>query len=432
MNPYLAEYDAKKATVSQVWDFLKDGDVLGVSQCANEPTAILDDMPNWIGRGKRFRMLSPMVFLPHAVFSDPRVRETFDIDVPFAMGPTRKALHEGLLSYLPGDLHNGPARWIRENGCDVFITAAAPMDEHGYFRIPLCLISEREFFDAADRVVVEVNENLPAVYGDTEIHIRDVDLIVEKTSPLPYLPKGPISATEKAIGEYVASLVNDGDCIQLGIGGIPDAAAQALMNKHDLGVHTEMLTNSIVDLVEAGVITGRKKNYNPGKIIGTFAVGEQRLYDLMDRNPSVLLQRGTTVNDPFNVAKNDNFVSVNSCISLDLTSQICSESIGSLMYSGSGGQSDMAFGASHSKNGRNIIAVASTKSRGTVSTICAQLAPGSIVTLSRNQVDYVVTEFGIAKLRGQSVRRRVEALIAIAHPDFRAELRKQAEACRLW
>ena len=306
------------------------------------------------------------------------------------------------------------------------------MDRHGYFMIPLCLIHEKTFLEAADRVILQVNPNLPRIYGDTEVHIRDVDMIVEAETPLPYLPENTPNELELTIGNYVASLVHDGDCIQLGIGGIPDAAALALKDKHDLGVHSEMITNSMVELVKQGVITGRKKNFMPGKIVGTFAYGTQELYDMLEENPSVRMLRGETVNNPQIVAQNDNFVSINACLSVDLTGQVCSESIGSRQYSGSGGQSDMAVGAAHSKGGRNIIATASTKHGGTVSTITPQLEPGSIVTLSRNELDYVVTEYGIAPLRGRSVRQKVRNLIAVAHPDFRPELQAQAEKLMLW
>ena len=432
MNLYESEYRSKLVTMEEALDSLKDGDVIGTSQCANEPTAIFDAFDQLRHSGKHFRMFAPMCFTPHSFLSDPGFREVFDSDITFLMGPTRKGREQGLLSYYPGDLHNGAGRWIQANGCNVFIAAATPMDRNGYFMIPLCLIHERTFLEAADRVILQVNPNLPRIYGDTEVHIRDVDMIVEAQTPLPILPKSEPSDLEKTIGSYVASLVNDGDCIQLGIGGIPDAAALALMDKHDLGVHSEMITNSMVDLIHAGVITGRKKNFLPGKIVGTFAYGTQALYDLLDENPCVRMLRGETVNDPQVVAQNDNFVSINACISVDLTGQVCSESIGSRQYSGSGGQADMAIGASHSKNGRNIIATASTKHGGTVSTITAQLEPGSIVTLSRNELDYVVTEYGIAPLRGRSVRQRVQNLIAVAHPDFREELRAQAQKLMLW
>ena len=432
MNLYESEYRSKLVTMEEALDSLRDGDVIGTSQCANEPTAIFDAFDQLRHSGKHFRMFAPMCFTPHHFLSDPSFGEVFDSDITFLMGTTRKGREAGLLSYYPGDLHNGAGRWIQANGCNVFIAAATPMDRNGYFMIPLCLIHERTFLEAADRVILQVNPNLPRIFGDTEVHVRDVDMIVEAQTPLPILPKSEPSELEKTIGSYVASLVNDGDCIQLGIGGIPDAAALALMDKHDLGVHSEMITNSMVDLINAGVITGRKKNFLPGKIVGTFAYGTQALYDLLNDNPSVRMLRGETVNNPQVVAQNDNFVSINACLSVDLTGQVCSESIGSRQYSGSGGQSDMAIGAAHSKNGRNIIATASTKHGGTVSTITAQLEPGSIVTLGRNELDYVVTEYGIAPIRGRSVRQRVQNLIAVAHPDFREELRAQAQKLLLW
>ena len=426
MNLYQQEYQAKLVTVQDVLASLKDGDIIGTSQCANEPTAIFDEMHTLHGSGKRFKVFAPMCFNKHEFMSDLKYKETFDMDITFLMGPTRKAVSSGLFNYYPGDLHNGAGRWIEANGCTVFIAAATEMDAHGYFQIPLCLIHERTFLEAADRVILQVNRNLPHVFGDTAVHVRDVDMIVEADTPLPYLPQGKPSPLEETIGQYVASLIHDGDCIQLGIGGIPDAAAMALMDKHDLGVHSEMLTNSMVDLVEAGVITGRKKTLHPGLMIGTFAYGEQRLYDMLNYNPGVRLLRGEYVNDPTIVSMNDNFVSVNSCLSIDLAGQVCSESIGPTQYSGSGGQVDMAVGATHAKGGRNIIAVASTKRGGTVSTITPMLEPGSIVTLGRNELDYVVTEYGIAPLRGRNARQKVQNLIAVAHPDFRAELKKEA------
>lgn len=432
MTPYEQEYRSKLVTLEEALDSLRDGDVLGTSQCANEPTAFFDAMHTLRGKGKKYRMFAPMCFQPHEFMSNPIYQDTFDMDITFLMGATRKGREQGLFSYYPGDLHNGAGRWLEINGCTVFLAAATPMDKHGYFMMPLCLIHERTFLEAADRVILQINPNLPRIYGDTEIHIRDVDMVVEAATPLPYLPQAVPSEKEQVIGQYVASLVHDGDCIQLGIGGIPDAAAMALMDKHDLGIHSEMITNSMGDLLEAGVITGRKKNYFPGKMVGTFAYGTQKLYDLLDENPSVLMLRGETVNDPHVVARNDNFVSINACLAIDLTGQVCSETIGSRQFSGSGGQVDMAVGASHAKNGRNIIATASTKKGGTVSTITAQLEPGSVVTLGRNQLDYVVTEYGIAPLRGRSVRQRVENLIAVAHPDFRAELRQQARELMLW
>ncbi len=430
MNQYQQMYRDKLVSVDEALSLIRTGDVIATSQCANEPTALLDALPRLTGK-VQCKMFAPMCFTPHECWTDPEFMKSFQCDITFLMGPTRTAHDRGLLGYYPSDLHNGPSRWIDSHGCTVFLTAATPMDKHGYLHIPLCLIHERTFLEQADRIIVQVNENLPVTYGDTELHIRDVAAIVEANTPLPYLPEHEPTETESVIGAYVASLVKDGDCIQLGIGGIPDAAAHALMDKHDLGVHSEMLTNSMVDLVEAGVITGRKKTLHPGKMIGTFAYGSQRLYDMIDHNSSVRILRGDYVNDPWIIAQNDNFVSINSALSVDLTGQVCSESIGSRQYSGSGGQVDMAIGAAHSKNGLNVIALESTKKNGTISSITASLAAGSVVTLSRNQIDYVITEYGIARLRGMSIRDRINNLIAVAHPDFRAELRREAEKLML-
>ena len=432
MNKYQEEYKRKLVSMEEALSKIETGDVIGTSQCANEPTAIFDEMHKLHGKIGPVKMYGPMCFLPHKFMQDPKYNETFNMDVSFLMPDTRKSRDMGALSFYPTDLHNGAERWMSLHDVNTFICAATPMDKHGYMKIPLCLIQEKSFYEAASKIIVQVNPNLPDVWGDTEIHISHVDWIVEAESALPYLPESHPNETERTIGQYIAELINDGDTIQLGIGGIPDAAAQALYGKHDLGVHSEMITNSMVDLVEAGVITGEKKSLHKGKMVGTFAYGTQRLYDLLDSNPGVMIRRGDYVNDPWVVAQNDNFVSVNSCLSVDLTGQVCSESIGSWQYSGTGGQSDMAVGAAHARGGRNFIAAPSTRKNGTISTITAQLAAGSVVSLSRNQVDCIVTEYGIAWIKGRNIRQRVENLIAVAHPDFRAELREQANKLCLW
>ena len=430
---YCAEYQKKLTTIDAVLDSIQSGSVLTASQAANEPTAIFDRLHELYGRVHNVKMYGPMCCFEHPFMMDPKYRDTFDIDVAFLMGDTRKSLASNSISYFPSHMHDGAQRWMDANGApELFLCAVSPMDKHGYFTIPLCLAHERSFFNAAKRVAVQVNPNLPRTRGDTAIHVSQVDMIVEAATPLPYLPKSQPTETDQAIGRYVASLVNDGDCIQLGIGGIPDAAAMSLMDKHDLGLHTEMLTNSIVDLMEAGVLNNRKKNFHNGRCICTFALGTQELYDMVDDNPGVEFYSGSYVNDPRIIGQNDHFISVNSGLAVDLTGQVCSESIGSRMYSGTGGQNDFAEGASYSKGGRSVICVKATKKNNTISSIVAQHATGSVVTLSRNTVDYIITEYGIAPMRGRSVRQRVENLIAVAHPDFRAELRKQADELHLW
>lgn len=432
MNPYLAEYNAKKMTVDEVLDCIHTGDVIGTSQGACDPSTILGNFHKLHGKVENIHMFAPMEPIPHPFMVDPKYADTFKCDVTYFMSANRLSRDARITSYCPGNLHSGAGRWADVYHPNVFIGAATPMDKHGYMQVSLCLIHERTLWEQADRIYLEINPNLPRVYGDTEIHISQVAGVVEVDTPLLTLPKNQPSEIDMTIGGYISTLVNDGDTIQLGIGNIPDAAAAALMGKHDLGVHTEMIPNSMLDLVRAGVVTNRKKNCNPGKMIGAFAFGTTELYDMLDENPAIQIRRGDYVTNPLVISENDNFVSINTCIGVDLTGQVCSESIGSKQYSGSGGQADTVLGAAHSRGGRSIVAIHSTKKNGTISSITAQLAPGSVVTTGRNDVDYIVTEYGIAPMHGRAVRERVGNLIAIAHPNFRAELRKQAEDLMLW
>ena len=427
MSVFSAEYRSKLVTMDDVLDLFRDGDVFSNSQCAGEPNTFLDSLHKLHGRVSGLTMLDGLTMREHPFMVDPQYEGLVYINSNFMMGPARKAAAMGRLSYNPGDLHNNASRWLEYHKPRIFVGMVAPMDDHGFFTMSMCLIHEMEALEASDIVVLEVNPRLPRVFGDTEIHIRDVDYLVEVDTPLPILPKSVPNPAEQEIGRYVASLIQDGDCIQLGIGGIPDAISQELMGKHDLGVHTEMINTGMVELAKAGVINGKKKNLNKGKLVADFAMGEQSLYDYLDMNPSILIKRGTYVNNPMIIMQNDNMVSVNTALSVDLTGQVCSESIGQRQYSGVGGQFDTAFGAMHSKNGRAIIALESTRKNGTISNIVSALAPGSAVSLTRNCLDYVVTEYGIARMRGANIRERIEALISIAHPDFRAELRKEAE-----
>lgn len=429
---FYAQYKNKLVSVEEAVLSIQSGETVAFAQAGSCPNVICQHMTLLKGHATNVHTYLPVTTRNYPFMNDPAYAETFDHTCGFMMQGPRQGYQNGMVSTYPNDLHSGVGRWIEVNGDDVFITGVAPMDEHGYFCMPLSLIYERTFFERAKRVIVEVNPRLPRVWGDTMIHISQVDMIVEAESPVETLPESRPTEKDQIIGSYVASLVNDGDTIQLGIGGIPDAVAHALLGKHDLGIHSEMLCNSMVDLVEAGVVTGRRKTYLPGMIVGTFALGSQRLYDMLNNHPMVRLFRGDVNNDPRTVSRNDNFVAINSAVNVDLSGQICAESIGSRQYSGSGGQFDMNYGALHSKGGRSIIALPSTQKDGTVSTITAQLIPGSAVTTSRNTIDYVVTEFGIAPLTGRSLRRRVDNLIEVAHPDFRAELRRQAQQLMLW
>ena len=426
MNQYELMYQEKLTTVEGALQLIHDDDVVAGSYCAMEPKTF------WGNLHKRLEELNHLTVAftldqGYYPFFDPKYRDKLDATSLFLMAGGRKAMADGMLSYMPGHLHSTAQRYQFAQKGNVLVLAVTPMDRHGYFRHSLDNISVRDWLDNVDRVILEVNPQIPLVYGENEIHISEVTAVYESDYPVPTLESPPVGETEKQIGEYVSELVHDGDTIQLGIGMIPDAVAQSLRGKKDLGIHTEMITNSVVDLVEWGVVTGRRKTLHKGRIVGTFALGNRRLYDFMTENPSVMILPGRYVNNPWVVAQNDNMVSINTGMAVDLFGQICSESIGPKIYSGSGGQNDMAEGAIHAKNGRSILALRSTAKKGTISTINACLAPGSVVTLSANNVDYVVTEYGIAQLKGKNLRQRAQNLIAIAHPDFRGELTRQAQ-----
>ena len=262
--------------------------------------------------------------------------------------------------------------------------------------------------------------------------MEKVDFFVKAEGDISAAPEYPITEVQQKIAQNVASLIRDGDTIQLGIGGLPNAMADALMDKKDLGVHTEMFSDAMGKLMEAGVINNYRKNMHPGQSICAFAWGSKDFCKYIDRNPLIRVLPVSYVNDPFVIAQNDHMVSVNSALQMDLTGQVCSESLGFQQFSGTGGAFDFAYGAFHSKGGRGILALASTAKGGTVSRIQPGLTPGSVVSISRNIVDYVVTEYGIAHLRGKTVRQRRDALIAIAHPDFRQQLREEADKLMIW
>jgi acyl-CoA hydrolase len=364
---------------------------------------------------------------------EPYVNKFF-VTTNFYGGLTRKLHPTGRASLIPMHLHACYTRYYDVNKPNVIITSGTPMDKHGYFNLSLGGW-EKAFLPTADVVIVEVVKDMPKVAGEYEIHISQVTAVVETDRSTPGFDPGVLTDVDKAIGANVAGIVKDGSTIQLGIGAVPDAVAMAFMGKKNLGVHTEMVTSSIAALAEAGVIDGTKKSLHPGKIIGSFANGSRALYDFMDENPSIYMIPTFYVNDPCVVAKNDNMVSINTCIEVDLVGQISSESIGPRQFSGTGGQNDFAEGAIHSKNGMSIIAMASagTKKDGTnFSKIKSMLTPGAIVTMSRNNIDYIVTEYGVAPMKARTVKDRVNNLIAIAHPDFRAQLREEANKLMLW
>jgi acyl-CoA hydrolase len=276
-------------------------------------------------------------------------------------------------------------------------------------------------------VVAQVNDNMPRTYGDSFIQVSDIDALVESSRPLCALTKSVVSDLQIAIARNVASLIEDGAVLQTGIGGIPDAVLPMLMDRKDLAVHSELVSDGVIPLIEAGVLTGARKNFKPRKIILGFALGSKRLFEFVDNNPIFEFHPTAYTNDPALIARNDKMVAINSALQIDLTGQVCSDSIGNQFYSGIGGQVDFLRGASRSKGGKPIIAISSTAKQGTISRIVPTLDPGAGVVTSRGLVRYIVTEYGIAYLHGKSIRERAKALIEIAHPDFRNELYEYCE-----
>lgn len=369
-------------------------------------------------------------------FMNEEYKNSFFIDGWFYSPVLRKAHENGNISFIPNHLHLAGIKRIAHVHTNIYVGACSMPDKHGYVSLSLSNTYEKRVIEEADCVILEINPHMPYTYGDLELNMNEVNYVIEADYLPPVLPNVESNEKDEKIGQYIASYINDGDCIQLGIGGIPNAVASALKNKKDLGVHTEMLTSGMIELVNLGVITGKKKQVQKGKMVCTFALGNAELYEFIDRNPAVMFLDGALVNDPAIIGLNDNQISINTTMEIDLGGQCCSESIGSRQFSGTGGQADTAIGAQNSKNGKSFIALYSTAMvrnpetgvKEEVSKIVAQLKPGAAVTLSRNDVDYVVTEYGVAHLKGTNMRERVKLLISIAHPKFREELQQQALA----
>ena len=406
-----------------------DNDVI-VAQCASEPQGCMSRFHIVADRVENVRVFSVLTLKEYDFYMKKEMKGHFELASWFHAPGSRAALKAGTgtVTYVPNMLHRAATDRIHAHRPDVFFGTCTPPDKHGFVSLSLGITYEKDVIDHALLVILEVNPRLPRTFGDTQFHVSKVDYFVEHDQESPALPAPVPNQTDLAIGAHIASLVEDGSTIQLGIGGIPNAAALALKDKKDLGVHTEMLVDSMMELYEMGVITNDKKALKPGKFVTTFAMGSRKFYDWLDDNLAVEFQRGSWVNNPSIIALNSKMVSINTCISVDFTGQVASESIGPNQYSGTGGQSDTAQGAVAGFDGlgKSIIACASTARNGTLSTITPTLPEGSAVTLHRSHVDHVVTEFGVARLRGRTVRERTRALIQIAHPDFRAGLTEQA------
>ncbi|MBB6482540.1 acetyl-CoA hydrolase/transferase C-terminal domain-containing protein [Spirochaeta isovalerica] len=433
MTDWKKEYEKKYLSMEEAIGKIPRKASVVVGMASMESQGFMGEIHKHAEKFDFLRVNSCLNFGHYPFCENPESEGVFCNDNWFFGPSTRAAQKAGyrIVDYIPNNLHAaGMDRIVsfKEDGDFVVYWGAVSsmMEKSGFFSLGLSNVYEQEVIEMADMVILEVNDKVPVTHGDTQIHMKDVDYIVEYSKDLPTIGVLEPSDVEKTIAGHIAELVEDGATLQVGIGGIPNAVCGLLSDKKDLGIHTEMFTESMIDLFEAGVITNKKKTLWPGKFICTFALGSQRMYDWLADNPAVLILRGSYVNDPYVISQNDNMVSINTAISVDLTGQVCSESLGTVQYSGTGGQLDTHRGAVMSKGGKGIIALRSTAKGGTLSTITAVLAEGAKVTVPRQDIDYVVTEYGVAHLRGGTIAQRVKALIAIAHPDFRDRLTDEA------
>ena len=429
MTDYKAIYAQKLTTAEKLAECLESGWVIGIDAAPGQPDAILAAFAAKVRNSdtRDVKVHTMLDVIPMDFYTDNSLFGKMTGMSWFSSGGARKAINSGYADLFPGYYRDIPGHLRTNYDFDAFCIQVSPMDSHGYFSLGCIGSYSQAMIDKSKHIFIEVNEKQPRALSAIQLHISQVDAIVENTHDLPILPAPVLDETSITIGNIIAEQICDGACIQLGIGAIPDATGMALKSKHDLGIHTEMFTSSMVDLIECGAVNNSKKQIHRGKTVTTFAFGSQKIYDYINDNPAFEILPVEYVNDPNVICQNDNFVSINAALEVDLFGQACAESVGTKHMSGSGGQVDYVRGACQSKGGKSFIAFTSTAKGGTISKIKSTLAPGAIVTTSKNDVDYIVTEYGIAHLRGQSLGSRAKQLIAIAHPDFRDELTFEAK-----
>ena len=428
---WLDDYKSKLCTAERALREIKSGDSVFYSGNAATPFDLINKL------AERYEELhdvkvNHVLLLGQDPLSRPEMAGHFRHNSLFVGPADREAINDGRADYTPVFLHHIPRLFYeRIVPLDVSLIHVSPPDSHGYMSYGVEVLASIAACQMSKIVIALVNDKMPRVLGSSWLHVSDVDFIVETSADLPQLPVRPASDEELAIGRNVAELIGDGDTLQLGIGGIPNAVLGYLEGKRNIGIHTEMVSDGIVKAVESGIITCRRKNYHPGKIVLTFALGSKSLYEYIHDNPLFEAHPVDWSNDPSIVARNDNMVAINSAIEVDLTGQVCSDSIGTRIYSGFGGQVDFIRGAAQSRNGRPIIALPATAKNGAMSRIVPVLKEGAGVVTSRADVHYVITECGTAHLFGRNRRQRAEALINVAHPRFRDELVASAKKLKL-
>ena len=401
---------------------VESGNSIYVGGGAGAPSVLVDALCGRAAELRDVQLIHILTFID-APYVDPKYEGSFRSNSLFIGHNVRKAVQEGRADFTPIFLSEIPGLFQKKIlPIDVAIVALSPPDEHGFGSFGVEVGTTKPAAESARHIIAEVNQQMPRTLGDSFIHVSRLSQVVEVDHPLPLAVQGGNTPENMRIGHHIAGMIPDGATLQMGIGGLPDAVLQNLTNHKDLGIHTELFSDGVVSLFEQGIITCTRKSFHPGKMIAGFLFGSERLYRFVDNNPIVELHPTEYVNDPFNIAQNDNMVAINAALQVDLTGQVCADSIGPVFYSGVGGQLDFIRGAARSKGGLPIIALPSTAKNDTISRISPLLPEGSGVTTTRNDVHYIVTEFGVANLYGKTIRQRAQALIGIAHPNFRDEL----------
>jgi acyl-CoA hydrolase len=420
------QYQSKRSTAEQALAQLRDGDMIIVPTGVGEPPTLLAALSDQRRRFHDIRVAQILAMRKYGYFDQATASHVRHAALFFG-GASRSGGQGGWCDFIPNYFSEIPM--LIERGlmpADVVFTMASPMNAQGFFSLSLGADYTMAAVAKARAVVLEVNPNVPFAHGQCHVHVSQVTALVENDAPILEVGLPQIGAVQEAIGKYVAEMIEDGSTLQIGYGGIPDAVVMQLTSKNDLGIHTEMIGDGILKLVESGAVTNRRKTLVPGKMVATFALGSRKLYEFMHNNPMLEMHPSNFTNDPYIAGQNDKLVSINASLQVDLLGQCGSESIGHLPYSGTGGQVDFVRAANRSRDGKSFIVLPSTAKDGTISRIVPTLSAGTHATTSKNDVNYVVTEFGVAQLRGKSARQRAQELIAIAHPDFRGWLREEA------
>ncbi|MBU5626457.1 4-hydroxybutyrate--acetyl-CoA CoA transferase [Oscillibacter sp. MSJ-2] len=427
MKTVLKQYREKKRTAEEIAASIPDGSVLISDAALAQPIGLLESIGAHAS-ANRYRNLTQHILLDSYPMPFYTGGGGYHAVSWFSSAGARRAVNEGLADVMPCYYRDMPRLVRQQPRIDAFCAAVGPMDRHGYFS--LCTVGSysEAALEKAEHIYLEVNDQMPRVLSAPIVHISRVDAFCEVSRPMVESQPPVIDEVSRTIGGLIAEEIPNGATLQLGIGAVPESVGMFLKNKHHLGIHTELFADSLVELLECGAADNSLKPIHRGRSVMTFAFGTRRVYDFIDDNPAVEVLGVDYVNNPAVIARHPNFISVNAALEVDFFGQVCAESIGTRHISGTGGQADYVRGATESEGGKSFIAFPSTAKGGEVSRIKATLSPGAIVTTSKNDVDYIVTEYGVAKLRGRSLSQRARALISIAHPRFRAELEHQAKA----